>query len=252
MIQLAIDKNLDLEKFERLIDLKNKEEERLAKKEFDYHFALMQKDYLPATKTKSVKSESGVLLYKYCPLENILEIYQPILSRHNFSYRWSQSVDEKNGMIITCIVAGWGYEINSSVPVNILPGNKFSNGNQQIGSSISYGKRYSFCDALGIIIKDEDTDNNTVKPDNHNNSDQVETENIETIDDKSVSLTDIYRQAAAALRDYPNKSITIHLGKIMNSIRDDAKKLTAFIEILNDRSQPKTIDFVEIVKRRIA
>ena len=71
LLKMAVDKDLDVDKLERLIEMKNKEEDRLAKKDFDLHFGIMQSQFPTVPKTKKVKNKSGTLLYKYCPLENL-------------------------------------------------------------------------------------------------------------------------------------------------------------------------------------
>ena len=161
LLKLAIDKDLDIQKLEKLIDLKNKEEQRKEKKEFNLNFAQMQKDFIPAQKSKAVMDHAGNILYTYCSLEDILKVYQPIITRHGFSYRWNEtSIKEGKGIEISCIVSGYGHYEITKVEVPVMPGNKFTNIIQQRGSASTYGKRYSFMDAFGIIIEGEDNDAN--------------------------------------------------------------------------------------------
>lgn len=161
LLEIAVNKDIDFQKLEKLIELKNKEEGRLSKQEFDFHFAQMQKDFLPAIKNKTVTNQRGELLYSYCPLGNILKVYQPIISKHGFSYRWSEeSIKEGREIKMWCIVSGYGHEERTAVDIPIMPGNSFTNAVQQRGSASTYGKRYSFMDAFGIIIEDEDDEGN--------------------------------------------------------------------------------------------
>ena len=53
LIASAVEKNLDVDKLERLIDMRNKELARQAKLDYDEHFAAMQLDYVPVSKTKA-------------------------------------------------------------------------------------------------------------------------------------------------------------------------------------------------------
>lgn len=164
LIKMAIDKNLDIEKLQKLIDLKNEEDARICKKEFFLHYAEMQKDFIPAQKSKEVSNKYGKHLYNYAPLDDILKVYQPILSQHGFSYRWDLEPIPSGGEVrIWCIISGYGHEIKTFMDIIIEKGNDFTNNNQQRGSALTYGKRYTFCNVLGIILEGEDKDGLTDK-----------------------------------------------------------------------------------------
>lgn len=151
-------KDLDVDKLEKFIALRTQEEERNSRKDFDFHFVEMQKEYKSAYRTKDVKNRDGTkVLYKFCPLENILTVYAPVISAHGFSFRWSEEAIE-GGKRVWCIVSGYGHTERSSVDIPIQAGNDFTNAIQQRGISTSYGKRYSFINAFGVIIEGEDED----------------------------------------------------------------------------------------------
>jgi hypothetical protein len=159
LIASAVEKNLDVDKLERLIDMRNKELARQAKLDYDEHFAAMQLDYVPVSKTKAALDRDGKkVLYRYCPLEDILRVYQPIISRHGFSYRWSEETISPTEKRMWCVVAGFGHEERSYVDIPIQAATSFTNSVQQRGSATTYGKRYSFVDAFGVIIDGEDDD----------------------------------------------------------------------------------------------
>jgi hypothetical protein len=165
-LALAIEKNLDIEKLGKLIDLRNAEVARKAKADFDAHFAEMQRDYVPVLKDRQANDDRGNKLYAYCPLETILKTYQPIISKHGFSYRWSEEAIA-GGKRIWCISAGYGHEERSYVDIPIPPGNRAINETQRAGSAVSYGKRYSFINAFGVVIGGEDDDAQTVPRNAH-------------------------------------------------------------------------------------
>jgi hypothetical protein len=151
--------DLPIEKLERFIQLKNAEEDRRRKDDFDLNFAAMQKDYIPAQRDKMVMDKEGIkVLYKFCPLENILRVYQPIISAHGFSFRWEEEGVKDGEKRVWCIVSGYGHSERTYVDIPIGASTSFTNAAQQRGVSTSYGKRYSLINAFGIIIEDEDTD----------------------------------------------------------------------------------------------
>lgn len=159
LLQLAVSNGADMDVLERLIKMKNAEEDRNCKKEFDFHFSEMQKDYIPAEKKGSVlNTEGNKVLYKFCTLEEITGVYAPIITKHGFSYRWVEEMKTDSLKLISCIISGYGHQEVSVVEIPINPGNAFTNSIQQRGVSTSYGKRYSFINGFGVIIADEDTD----------------------------------------------------------------------------------------------
>jgi len=151
-----------IEAFEKFVALKERTQERQAKALFDEHFALMQKEYKPVERTKEVwNKEHTAILYKFAPLDNLLDIYAPIIADHGFSYHWSeeQLPDQPDVKRLHCIVAGYGFEKSGYVDIPISAATSFTNSAQQRGVSTSYGKRLSFVNAFGVIIKDEDNEN---------------------------------------------------------------------------------------------
>ena len=158
LLKLAIDKDLDVDKLEKLIDLKVREEERQCKKDFDFHFNEMQEDYLPVIKEHEVFNKSGTHMYNFAPLEDILKVYAPIVAKHGFSFRWEEESKNEKEKRIYCIISGYGYEKKGYADIPIIPGNDFTNPIQQRGVSTSYGKRISFVNSFGVIIKGQDDD----------------------------------------------------------------------------------------------
>ena len=142
----------NIEVLERFIALREKEEARQARLAFDLHFSEMQKEFPAVQRTKSAKKDEKTL-YKFCPLEDILTVYAPIISNHGFSFRWTEeSMQDNSAKRIYCIVSGWGHEERGYVDIPIQASTSFTNAIQQRGVSTSYGKRYSFINAFGVII----------------------------------------------------------------------------------------------------
>jgi hypothetical protein len=149
----------NIEVLERFIALREKEEARQAKIAYDHHFAEMQKDYVPVQRKGEVKNNAKTeTLYKFCPLEDILKVYAPVIAKHGFSFRWYEECVTDTMKRIFCVVSGYGHEEKGYVDIPIQAGTSFTNSIQQRGVSTSYGKRYSFINAFGVIIEDEDDD----------------------------------------------------------------------------------------------
>lgn len=160
LLALGIEKNLDVDKLKALMDLRDREDRRRSERDFEDHFALMQKDYIPAFKSKDVKTNSGGVAYYYCPLPVILSVYAPILARHGFSYRWEEEeIEGKGEKKTTCFLSGYGFSRQASISLPYGVQNGMINPIQARGATSEYGRRYTFMNVTGCIVADEmDTD----------------------------------------------------------------------------------------------
>lgn len=151
LIRLAVQGNADIDKLERLIDLKNREEARQAKREFDTNFSRMQSEFTTVARTKQGYD------YKYAPIEVLQKHYNPIISAHGFSYRWREEAIE-GGKRCVLTISGHGHQEENYFDVPKLEGTKQMNAVQVAGAMSTYGRRYTFIAGFGIIISDEDDD----------------------------------------------------------------------------------------------
>jgi len=161
LLSLAIEKGLDTETLAKLIALRNAEIERMAKADFDREFAAMQAELPPIGRTRTVSDNSGRKLYSFCPLEDILLAVGPVLARHGLAYRWAEEALSSGEKRVWCIISGHGHEEKSYVDIPLVdPQTRSTNKIQQRGVATSYGKRYSFMSAVGVVIAGEDLDAN--------------------------------------------------------------------------------------------
>jgi len=159
LLTLAIEKGVDTNTLEKLIALRNAEISRQAEAEFALHFAAMQAEFIPVGKSSQANDANGRKLYSYCPLENILAMAAPIMAKHGFAYRWTEEALANKEKRINCIVSGWGHSETSFVDIPFMePTTRATNIVQMRGSATTYGKRYSFLNATGIIVGGEDND----------------------------------------------------------------------------------------------
>ena len=152
LIQMAIQNNTGVEQLEKLMAMKYDHEAREAKKEFHKAFCNMQAEFPSIHKTKAVGN-----VYKYAPLESIIEQIKPYLKKYGFSYRWTEGLTEKENIKkVTCHLTGYGHEETAFCDLPIMSASTMTNSIQQSGSSSTYGKRYSLCGLLGIMVDDDD------------------------------------------------------------------------------------------------
>jgi hypothetical protein len=118
------------------------------------------KDFMPAfikaqnEFTHPSKNKKGYG-YKYADLPSILDMARPILSKYGLCYIQSTNVVDDAMVVETRIYHSSGEYIGDSIKLLIDQGKMSSM--QQLGSSITYARRYSLQNLLGIV-GDEDDD----------------------------------------------------------------------------------------------
>jgi hypothetical protein len=171
LIALAIEHGADVDKLEKLIALKNQEEERAAKKEFDIHFTDMQAEFTAVAKSKQGHG------YKYAPIEVLQKHYNEGITSHGFSYRWrEEAVDTGKRCIMR--ISGWGHAEENSFDIPKLQGTNRMNDVQAAGAMSTYGRRYTFVAGFGVIIEDEDDDTGSIPPPDQRKVKEVKADNL--------------------------------------------------------------------------
>lgn len=149
-----------MEMLRELLDLKHREDDRLAKEEFDSHFSQMQGEFVAVKKS----AENKHLHSKYAKIEDIQAVYTPIISKHGFSYSWREEVLEGGGKRTILEISGYKYtketfwDVPKLDPIKSNAGGSVQNAVQVAGSMSTYGRRYSFVNGFGVIMEGEDSD----------------------------------------------------------------------------------------------
>lgn len=166
LINLALEKGIDVDKLTRLFDLQERWEKKEAEKEFNAAFANFQRECPEIKKTKKAEfttKSGGRMSYAYAPLPEIIKQIKEPLAKNGLSYRWE--FQEQNTLIeCTCFVSHFSGHTKTSK----LSAPKDETGNkniiQQIGSTHTYLQRYSLIGALGISSADSDNDGRSYSP----------------------------------------------------------------------------------------
>lgn len=157
-IQQAIKANLPIETMEKLFALYERDKAGRAKEAYINALSKFQSECPVIQKTKKVMNKDGrTVRYQYAPLEDIIaQIKKPLTDNH-LSYRWE--VENKPDFIkaVAIITHELGHSENSTFEVPIDK-EGFMTAPQKYASALTFAKRYSLCDALGISTADEDTD----------------------------------------------------------------------------------------------
>lgn len=157
-ITQAISEKLPVETMERLFALREKVKAEQAKEAFVQAMAQFQAECPIIEKTKKVMNTDGVTVrYKYAPIDSIVEQIKKPLAEQGLAYTWT--VKNEPGFItaIAMITHKAGHSETSSFQIPIDAGG-YMTAPQKVASALTYAKRYSLCNALGISTGDEDTD----------------------------------------------------------------------------------------------
>lgn len=156
LMELALTKKADVEVMERLLVMRDKLKSEQAKEAFDKSMATFQAQCPTIQRTKQGYN------YKYAPLEAIVEQVKGLLAESGFSYTFD--TDEADGaVIIYCKVKHIQGHMEVSKATITRETTTKMNASQQSGAAMTYGKRYAFINAFGILTGDEDVDATTPK-----------------------------------------------------------------------------------------
>ena len=157
ILMRAIELNVDLDAFEKLVNLVEKVQNDKAKREFYEALSKFQSQVPPILKSSEVNMGAGRPRYNYASLYDIISKIQKPLGDNNLSFRWE--ISNNNDIIeVTCILShSGGYELQTSIQAgkDATPG---KSNVQAIASTITYLKRYTLVSLLGIGTADPDDD----------------------------------------------------------------------------------------------
>lgn len=161
MMQAIIEKGVTAENvaaLEKLAELYERMEAKKAEREFAEAFVKLQAE-MPAVKAeRPVPGSNGTVRYCFAPLEDIMRQVRPSLQKHGFTVTFSSQADDKR-IIQTCTLAHTGgHSRTNAFAARIGRGPPGCTDTQADGAAATYAKRYSLCDALGIVVEHLDTD----------------------------------------------------------------------------------------------
>jgi hypothetical protein len=153
----ARDPSVDVDKFERLMLMKERVEANAARKAFNAAVAIAKGEIPPILKNREVDftSQKGRTNYRYEDFAGVAKVVDPVLNRHGLSYRF-KSEQAGNKLRVTCILF---HELGHSEETTLEAvedhsGNK--NGIQAIGSTSVYLQRYTLKLSLGLATTTDD------------------------------------------------------------------------------------------------
>lgn len=164
MAQAIATGNMDT--IERVFALRTQLKHESAKEAFYAALSAFQNECPVIKKTKVVPFKGGQgCMYKYAPLDKIVKVVAPLLTRHGLSYNIKSAIelmDNTPFMVATInIYHSLGHMETSDfrVPLNAAAIDAtHMNDAQRYGSAGMYAKRNAFVNGFGILSGDEDDD----------------------------------------------------------------------------------------------
>lgn len=154
----ALNPDVDINKMERLFEMHQRMQETAARQAYMAALAELQADIPDDIPERGeIKNKNGGVQSTYALWEDINEAIRPVLHKHNFglSFRTSQ---EGGALTVTAVLShAEGHAESTSIT---LPHDNSGSKNavQAIGSSVSYGKRYTTGELLNLTSRGEDDD----------------------------------------------------------------------------------------------
>jgi len=165
MIKLAIESNADLEKVEKLLELKERFEANEARKVFASDFSVVQANMGAVIKT-AVNPQTHS---NYAKLEGVIEVSKPVYTKQGFSIIFYEGKTEvpENIRVYADVLHKSGHKetYHFDVPLDGvgIKGNANMTKIHGKASSVSYGRRYLLCMIWNIPTQDDDGNGNVEK-----------------------------------------------------------------------------------------
>ena len=167
LLELAINKNADIDKLERLMTMKREWDAEEARKAYIADLAAFQGKCPTIIKSKDGgRTNEGQTAYKYAPIDKVMttknengKMVKELLEEYGFSYSFNRPEKIPDGIkVIMTIAHRLGHTDTVTVELPFVVKTGVMSPPQVYASTSSYAKRYAFLDGFGIMTGDEDND----------------------------------------------------------------------------------------------
>lgn len=159
MLDRAIERGVDAETLQKLMDLKERHEASEARKGFHEAMTAFKAEPLRVSKGQHVRFQTskGITEYDHPRLADVVDAVVQAMSKHGLSHRWETNQD--GGIItVSCIIT---HALGHSERTTLMSAPDESGGKnsiQAVGSAVTYLQRYTLMAATGMAAHDMDDD----------------------------------------------------------------------------------------------
>lgn len=159
--------NPDMAVIEKMLDMQERILAKQAEMAFNRDFAAMAQEIPVIAETSSIDysdRNGNTRITPYAALETIDAVIRPILSKFGFATSFRVEHPTQASVMVTCVLMHRdGHRETTSMTLNAdTSGSK--NAVQALGSSVSYGKRYTLSAMLNITTAKEDDNGFAARP----------------------------------------------------------------------------------------
>jgi hypothetical protein len=152
----ATNPDVDIDKMERLLAMQERVLTRNAAAAYDAALAVMQPELPVIDERGGIKDKGGNVQSTYARWEDINDAIKPILAKHGFALSFRVSSGPQ-GVSVRGILAGHGHREETEITLP-ADGSGSKNAVQAVGSSTSYGQRYTAKLLLNLTSRGADDD----------------------------------------------------------------------------------------------
>lgn len=127
---------------------------------------------------KDKTANMGTYSYKYADLGSLTSAVFPLLSKHGIAFITGGRATENGYELIATLIHESGDQISTTLPI-------YGRQPQEIGSAVTYARRYLLSAMTGVVTEDDDDGKRAVK------ADRTPAKDWDTICDTAESLTDV-------------------------------------------------------------
>lgn len=159
LLRMAVERGADVGTIERLMVVRKELRAEAAKTAFDAALAAFQSE-CPIIEKRRLGAKGA---YRYAPLDHIVEQVRPLILKHGFSFSVTSEI-EAGWVLAKCKITHMaGHSEVSEFKVPIDNKNPMMSDPQRYAGSLTFSKRYAFCNGFGILTADEDKDGDLTK-----------------------------------------------------------------------------------------
>lgn len=156
--RVALNPNAGIDTLERLLAMKERIEAREAEKSFNVALAAMATELPEIEERGAIKNNAGQVQSTYALWEDIQEVIKPILQRFGFSLRFRSGIHDDGRPTVTGVLSHVDGHTDQTTLVLPIDSSGAKNNVQGLGSSTSYGQRYTAKLLLNLTSRGADDD----------------------------------------------------------------------------------------------
>lgn len=159
ILRFALEKGATVDVIERLMLVRDKLNAEQSKAAFDMAMKAFQDECPVIYKGKPVLDENKHKLFDYAPLEDVISVARPFLSKQGFSWQFGEE-DSKDGTFRAVCIAKHigGHQEKATATLGKVKGNRITDAAKVDAATMTMAQRRAFCAVFGIVVAGQDMD----------------------------------------------------------------------------------------------